>query len=74
MQEGAGFIADEDDDEDEVEDRATRRKRKKRKNREVEEELDEEDMELIGVVNEPRAEVKVRQRYPDCAENRLTQV
>lgn len=60
VQEGAGFIADEDEEEDEVEDRAARRRRKKRKNREMDEALDEEDLDLIGVEYEPREQTQVR--------------
>ena len=54
VQEGAGFIADEDEDEEEEVSRKERRRRKKRKNREEDEALDEEDLDLIGVDVEPR--------------------
>lgn len=55
MQEGAGFIADEDEDEEEEEvSRKERRRRKKRKNRAEDEALDEEDLDLIGLDVEPR--------------------
>lgn len=54
VQEGAGFIADEDEDEEEEVSRKERRRRKKRKNREEDEALDEEDLDLIGVDVEPK--------------------
>jgi hypothetical protein len=58
LQEGRGFIADDDDDDD-VEARSARRKRKKRKNREIDEELDEEDLDLIGIEVEPKEKPQV---------------
>ena len=59
LQEGRGFIADEDEDDEDVEARAARRKRKKRKNREIDEELDEEDLDLIGIGVEPKEKAQV---------------
>lgn len=53
LQEGQGFVVDEDEEEEE-ERRKERRKRKKRKNREEDEALDEEDLDLIGLDVEPR--------------------
>ena len=53
LQEGEGFLVD-DEDEDE-EERGPRRKKKKRKNRDRSDEaLDEEDLDLIGADYEPR--------------------
>lgn len=63
VQEGAGFIADEDEDEEEEISRKERRRRKKRKNREEDEALDEEDLDLIGVDVEPREASQVRLQY-----------
>jgi hypothetical protein len=64
VQEGAGFIADEDEDEDEETTRKEqRRRRKKRKNREEDEALDEEDLDLIGVEVEPREQPQVRSHH-----------
>jgi hypothetical protein len=58
VQEGEGFIADEDE-EDEAAERK-RRRRKRKKNREEEEALDEEDLDLIGVEVERPVEEQVR--------------
>lgn len=67
VQEGAGFIADEDDEEDEEVSRKERRRRKKRKNREEDEALDEEDLDLIGVEVEPREASQVQPLcVPSC--------
>jgi hypothetical protein len=59
IQEGAGFIADEDEEDEEEEARRERRRRKKRKNREADEALDDEDLDLIGVEIEKPEETQV---------------
>jgi transcription elongation factor SPT6 len=59
LQEGEGFIADEDEEEDVAE--RKRRRRRKRKEREEEDVLDDEDLDLIGLEVERPAEEQVRQ-------------
>jgi transcription elongation factor SPT6 len=57
IQEGEGFIADEDEEEED--EARKRRRRKKRKNREADEALDDEDLDLIGVEVERPEEAQV---------------
>lgn len=64
IQEGEGFIADEDE-EDEIAERK-RRRRKRKKNRDEEEALDDEDLDLIGVEVERPAEEQVRHTVLKC--------
>jgi hypothetical protein len=60
IQEGHGFVVDEDEDDEEEVSRKERRRRKKRKNREEDEALDDEDLDLIGIDVAPQETQQVR--------------